>query len=87
MQDYGVSISFYRAPYLVDIDVMQGKRILRLDYISGNGNAWLNADVISFNTGHWWTHTGSLQGYLEPFLVFVIIIIYDETSYFILKIY
>ncbi|KAH7542720.1 hypothetical protein FEM48_Zijuj02G0104100 [Ziziphus jujuba var. spinosa] len=61
--DYGVSISYYRAPYLVDIDVMEGKRILRLDYISGNGNAWLNADVISFNTGHWWTHQGSLQGW------------------------
>lgn len=61
--DYGVSLSFYRAPYLVDIDVAQGKRILRLDDISGNGNSWLNADVLSFNTGHWWTHKGSLQGW------------------------
>ncbi|KAF3453973.1 hypothetical protein FNV43_RR04415 [Rhamnella rubrinervis] len=61
--DYGVTLSFYKATYLVDIDVMQGKRILRLDYISGNGNAWLNADVLSFNTGHWWSHQGSLQGW------------------------
>lgn len=61
--DYGVSVSFYKAPYLVDIDVVQGKRVLRLEEISGNGNAWRNADVLLFNTGHWWTHKGSLQGW------------------------
>ncbi|KAJ4725558.1 Protein trichome birefringence-like [Melia azedarach] len=61
--DYGVSVSFYRAPYLVDIDVVHGKRILRLEDISGNGKSWENADVLSFNTGHWWSHEGSLQGW------------------------
>ncbi|KAH6766156.1 Pmr5/Cas1p GDSL/SGNH-like acyl-esterase family protein [Perilla frutescens var. hirtella] len=61
--DYGVSVSFYRAPYLVDIDSVEGKRVLKLDEIRGNGNAWVGVDVLSFNTGHWWTHKGSLQGY------------------------
>ncbi|XP_062172944.1 protein PMR5-like [Alnus glutinosa] len=61
--DYGVSISFYRAPYLVDIEMFQGKRVLRLEEISGNGKAWGGVDVLSFNTGHWWTHKGSLQGW------------------------
>ncbi|XP_019161574.1 PREDICTED: protein PMR5-like [Ipomoea nil] len=61
--DYQVTVSFYRAPYLVDIDSVQGKRILKLDDISRNGIAWKNADVLSFNTGHWWVHKGNLQGW------------------------
>ncbi|XP_019420089.1 PREDICTED: protein PMR5-like isoform X2 [Lupinus angustifolius] len=61
--DYGVTISFYRAPYLVEIDVVQGKRILRLEELDGIGAAWRSADVLSFNTGHWWSHQGSLQGW------------------------
>ncbi|KAF7833778.1 protein PMR5-like [Senna tora] len=61
--DYGVTISFYRAPYLVEIDVVQGKRILKLEDVDGNGDAWRNVDVLSFNTGHWWSHEGSLQGW------------------------
>lgn len=60
--EYGLTVSFYRAPYLVDIDSVQGKRVLRLGEIRGNGNAWTGVDVLSFNTGHWWTHRGSLQG-------------------------
>jgi hypothetical protein len=62
MQDYGVNISFHRAPYLVDVDVVQGKRILRLEEIDKNGDTWKNVDVLLFNTGHWWSHQGSLQG-------------------------
>ncbi|KAL8479060.1 hypothetical protein ACS0TY_030818 [Phlomoides rotata] len=61
--EYGVTVSFYRAPYLVDIDSVEGKRVLKLDEIRGNANAWSGVDVISFNTGHWWTHKGSLQGW------------------------
>ncbi|GMI88966.1 TRICHOME BIREFRINGENCE-LIKE 44, POWDERY MILDEW RESISTANT 5 [Hibiscus trionum] len=61
--EYGITMSYFRAPYLVDIDVVQGKKIVKLDDIAGNGNAWRMADVLIFNTGHWWTHVGSLQGW------------------------
>ena len=54
-------LSFYISPYLVDV-VMGGKRVLRLDKVDGSGEAWKNADVVSFDTGHWWSHQGSLQG-------------------------
>ncbi|XP_009588313.1 protein PMR5-like [Nicotiana tomentosiformis] len=61
--DYGVTISYHKAQYLVDIDTVQGKRVLRLNDIRGNANAWRGVDVLSFNTGHWWTHKGSSQGW------------------------
>lgn len=62
VQEYGVSVTFHRAPYLVDIESVGGQRVLKLDDIMGNAKAWMGADVLSFNTGHWWTHKGSLQG-------------------------
>ncbi|CAH9129241.1 unnamed protein product [Cuscuta epithymum] len=61
--EYGVTLSFYRAPYLVDIESVEGKNILKLDDITKNGDSWKNVDVLSFNTGHWWAHQGSLQGW------------------------
>jgi hypothetical protein len=39
VEEYQVTVSFYRAPYLVDIDVVQGKRVLMLDDISENAES------------------------------------------------
>ncbi|CAN8302594.1 unnamed protein product [Cochlearia groenlandica] len=60
--DYGITMLFYKAPFLVDIDVVQGKRVLKLEEISDNANAWHYVDLLIFNIGHWWSHTGSMQG-------------------------
>ncbi|EEE55095.1 hypothetical protein OsJ_02843 [Oryza sativa Japonica Group] len=58
-QDYGVSVAYYRSTYLVDIVDESIGRVLKLDSISGD--AWLGADMLIFNTWHWWTHTGRDQ--------------------------
>lgn len=60
MQDYGVSIMLYHSVYLVDMVRESIGTVLKLDSIMG-GNAWRDADMLIFNTWHWWTHTGNSQ--------------------------
>ncbi|KAH9317198.1 hypothetical protein KI387_018967, partial [Taxus chinensis] len=58
--DYGASIEFFWAPFLVEVEVnRQGKRILRLDAIVNNGVYWKGVDILVFESAHWWTHTDS----------------------------
>jgi hypothetical protein len=58
-----VSVAYYRSTYLVDIVEESVGRVLKLDSITGD--AWLGADVLVFNTWHWWTHTGRDQPYVH----------------------
>ncbi|KAK1382194.1 protein trichome birefringence-like 38 [Heracleum sosnowskyi] len=59
-EDYGVSIMLYHSVYLVDMVRESIGTVLKLDSIMG-GNAWRDADMLIFNTWHWWTHTGNSQ--------------------------
>ncbi|KAI3949263.1 hypothetical protein MKX01_031616 [Papaver californicum] len=57
--DYKVSLVYIRNVFLVDLVVENSERILKINTIS-SGDAWRNADVVIFNTWHWWSH-GRLQ--------------------------
>ncbi|KAF7086042.1 hypothetical protein CFC21_089398 [Triticum aestivum] len=66
-QDYNCTVEFFRSPFLVqewDMLVTRGKKkeTLRLDKIDQSSSRYKNADVIVFNTGHWWTHEKTSLG-------------------------
>lgn len=48
--------------FLVDIVVEEKGRVLKLDSIS-RGAKWEEADILIFNSYHWWIHGGQLKTY------------------------
>ncbi|KAI3474546.1 hypothetical protein Pfo_029461 [Paulownia fortunei] len=66
-EDYKCTVEFFVAPFLVQEWEVAGKNgttkeTLRLDIISRSADKYKNADVIVFNTGHWWTHEKTSTG-------------------------
>ncbi|KAK2990271.1 hypothetical protein RJ640_014723 [Escallonia rubra] len=66
-KDYRCSIDFIKSPFLVQewkIADKAGTRreTLRLDMIQGSSRKYHDADIIIFNTGHWWTHQKTYKG-------------------------
>ncbi|KAF5729412.1 protein trichome birefringence-like 36 [Tripterygium wilfordii] len=56
--DFEMSIEFSWAPLLVELKKgAQNKRILHLDRIEDNARYWRGADVLVFDSAHWWTHS------------------------------
>ncbi|XP_010920201.2 protein trichome birefringence-like 4 [Elaeis guineensis] len=65
--DYNCSVEFFRSPFLVQpwarVDANgQRRETLRLDLIEESSSKFQNADVIVFNSGHWWTHEKTSRG-------------------------
>ncbi|KAG8366092.1 hypothetical protein BUALT_Bualt17G0040000 [Buddleja alternifolia] len=65
-EDYNCSVDFVSSPFLVKESSFKGKNgsfeTLRLDLMDGTTSMYHDADVLIFNTGHWWTHEKTSRG-------------------------
>ncbi|KAI4971772.1 hypothetical protein ZWY2020_002686 [Hordeum vulgare] len=59
-EDYNVTLVYYLSHYLVDIVSEKADRVLNLGKIY-EGRNWLGADVLVFDSWHWWPCFGKDQ--------------------------
>ncbi|KAL8159471.1 hypothetical protein V2J09_001008 [Rumex salicifolius] len=63
---YNCSIEFFRSPFLVQEWETPNKdgsmETLRLDLVERSSDRYKDADILIFNSGHWWTHDKTSKG-------------------------
>lgn len=60
-QDYNCTVEFYRDPFLVpQVRPPPGlpsnvTSVLKIDHVSWSARKWHGANIMVFNSGHWWS--------------------------------
>ncbi|CAI9098452.1 OLC1v1035099C3 [Oldenlandia corymbosa var. corymbosa] len=66
-EDYNCSVEFVRSHFLVKEGIRINRQgnsnpTLSIDRIDKSAGRWQRADILVFNTGHWWTHGKTARG-------------------------